>query len=230
MSAVYLFSLESIIGKKIRGRLRSLTPDKRFLKEKYLAAQILRNPIVTQSGENAFPRDMLYNDKAATINLADSTIDSFKLFDYAYPDCRIEFDLLDCNLLNTLVAGSVWGVEVIYFDSKSFYKEMGMLWDNNRLMTRFKYFVDPTYYPDISIDIETMENLDSQFVSTLTNLFQSISQKNGTYSSSPFKSNEGIGIILDFQTVSYDREYLDEILLELDSLDKDNLIQSVRIR
>lgn len=230
MSAVYLFCLESIIGKKIRGRLRSQTPDKRFLNEKYLAAQILRNPIVNQKGENAFPRDMLYNDKAATIKLADQTIDSFKLFDYSYPDCRVEFDLTDNNLLKTLVSGSVWDVEVIYFDSDNFYKEKGKLWDNNTLKTRFKYFVDPTYYPDISIDIETAEYLDGQFMINLNDLFKSIAQKHGIYSSSPFKSNEGIGVLLDFQSVPYDRGYLDEILLELDLSDKDQLIQSVRIR
>lgn len=164
MSAVYLFTLESIIGKKIRGRLRSQTPDKRFLNEKYLAAQILRDPMVTQHGEDAFPRDMLYNDKAATMNVAEQAIDRFKLFDYKYPDCRIEFDLLDNYLLKTLVPGSMWDVEVIYFDSDSFYTEKGMLWDDNSLKTKFKYFVDPTYFPDLSIDIETVQNLDIQFL------------------------------------------------------------------
>lgn len=230
MSAVYLFSLESIIDKKIRGRLRSQTPDKRFLNEKYLVAQILRNPIVTQHGENAFPRDMLYNDKESTLKLANQAIDGFKLFDYAYPDCRIEFELIDNSLLNTLITGSMWDVEVIYFDSDNFYKEKGELWDNNSLKTKFRYFVDPSYYPDLSIDIETINNLDDQFLSSLNGLFRSISQKLGVYTSKPSKTNEEISFLIDFQTVPYERKLLDEILLELDKLDKDSLIQSIRVR
>lgn len=173
---------------------------------------------------------MLYNDINATISIADHSIDRFMLFDYAYPDCRIEFDLFDYNLLKTLVTASVWGVELIYFDSHNFYKEKRVLWEENRLMTRFKYFVDPTYYPDTSMDMETVGSLEGPFMSTLTHLFQIMSLEYGSYTSSLFKSNERIGILLGFQRVPYDWEYLDEILLELNSLDKDNRIQSVRIR
>lgn len=146
---------------------------------------------------------MLYHDKAATIHLADHIIDRFKLFDYANPDCRIAFDLLDdnCSILWFLaVLGMLkWLILILRTSTK----RRRLLWDNNTPKTRFKYFVDRTYSPDLSIDLRTAENSDGPIMANLHDLFQSISQKHGIYASAPFQSQEGIAVLLNFQTVPY---------------------------
>ena len=42
--------------------------------------------------------------------MTDELIGSFKLFDYNYPDCRVEFVLHDESIMVGLIPGSIWDV------------------------------------------------------------------------------------------------------------------------
>lgn len=230
MSAVYLFKLEHLIGNRVIGSLRTQSADKRFLNEKYLAVQILRDAIVSLHGEEAYPRETLYTNKSATAHLAQQYIGYFKLMDYAYPDCRIEFDLLSGDLLHSLQVGSIWDCEVIYFDSDRFYQGTKERWDENTLRIGFPYFVDPTYYPDLSVDLVLHEKPSEPLMASFNDLFQSLAQIHRIYASPPFLTDEGLGLLLDFQSTHFESKLLEEMLLALDRWRFASSIQSVRIR
>ena len=230
MSAVYLFRLDSIIDNKVRGSLRSQTPDKRFLDEPYLALQILRDTLVTLHGEEAFPRDKLYADKDWTITLANQLIGSCKLRDYQYPDCKIEFVLNDTDLLGSLIPGSMWDLEVIYFDSNNFYATKSDSWNTNTLGTYFNYFVDPTYYPDLSVEIELEDAADDAMVGRLDEYFTSLARELGIYASKATLERDYVVVLLDFQTRPYARALLDKIVTDLHASFEAPTIKSVRIR
>lgn len=230
MSAVYLFRLDSIIDNKVRGSLRSQTPDKRFLDEPYLAVQILRNPLVTLKGEEAFPREKLYADMEWTVALAKQLIGGCKLRDYEYPDCKIEFELNDTELLGSLIPGSMWDVEVIYFDSNNFYSTKSDLWNTNTLGTHFNYFIDPTYFPDLSVEIELDDAADDAMVGRLHEFFASLAQELGIYASKATREHEHVVVLLDFQTQSYTGELLEKIVTDLHASFKAPSIKTVRIR
>jgi len=230
MSAVYLFRLDSIIRNKIRGSLRTQTSKKGFLNEKYLAIQILRNAIVSRKGEETFPREKLYADKAFTQNMTDELIGSFKLFDYNYPDCRVEFVLHDESIMVGLIPGSIWDVEAIYFDSPSFYQEKREQWNANTLGTKFNYFIDPTYFPDLCLEISCHEKMNEHFIQAAADFFEALSTELGIYISKPHQEREELCILFDFQTSAYSEETLEKILLNLNETAWADSIQSIRLR
>ena len=124
----------------------------------------------------------------------------------------------------------MWDVEVIYFDSNNFYSTKSDLWNTNTLGTHFNYFIDPTYFPDLSVEIELDDAADDAMVGRLHEFFASLAQELGIYASKATREHEHVVVLLDFQTQSYTGELLEKIVTDLHASFKAPSIKTVRIR
>jgi hypothetical protein len=204
--------------------------DRGFLDERYLPLQIMRVPMVAEGGEDAFPREKLYEDREWTERLAKRIIGKFRLFDYRYPDCRIVFELLDDRWHRHLIPGSSWDVEVIYFGSERFYRTAENQWLENTLGTPFDYFVDPTHYPDLCLELELRDTPEDASLRALEDRLMGIVRTAGVYTSTAYRERNMLGVLLDFQTEPYERERLERLLVDLGRMPLSGLIRSVRLR